>query len=587
VLKQMARFRGREHYFSALRIVLLYAVFAALWIYFSDTILATIVRNPETFVRLSVMKGFLFIVVTGIFLYFLIAGDIIRIRSISSALAESDARFRSYVESAPTAIMVFDEEGRCIDYNPAALRLLDTEAEAMQGLRRQDVLPAEWRGPQEGGDTPIEFARAGRDGHLTWIQLRAVRLRGAQTLFFCQDITERVQAEEELRETNDRLLQAGKMEAVGRLAGGVAHDFNNILTAIYGYSDILLGSAIEGQESHGFLVEIRKAAARAASLTQQLLAFSRRQTLLPRSVDMNELLRNLAPMLHRLIGEDVEMSLDLEESVWRVRVDPARMEQALVNLAVNARDAMPKGGRLVLAARNVVTDGQFARAHPEAAPGEYVAVAVTDSGTGMDAETRSHLFEPFYTTKQAGKGTGLGLASVYGIVKQSGGVITVQTAPLEGSTFTLYLPRLGEPVDEPRETEVTPRPAAPGKELILYAEDDEAVRGFVTMILKGSGYQVLSAASGEEALQRAVPFIGSLGLVITDVVMPGMNGRDLVVRLREMRADLKCLFTSGYTDQAFAQREFQIPGAILLEKPIDSKTLLATVREILDAAATG
>jgi two-component system, cell cycle sensor histidine kinase and response regulator CckA len=580
----MARIGGREQHLSALRIVLIYAVFAGLWIYFSDTILGAVVRNSEAYVRFSVMKGFLFIIVTGTLLYFLIARNIGRIRVIASALAQSDARFRTYVESVPIAIMVFDADGSCIDYNPAALALMGLDAEAVRQLRQDNVVPPELRAAQEDGDA-IEFVRTRPGGGQGWIHLRTVRLQGGQSLLFCQDITERVSAEETLRETNERLLQAGKMEAVGRLAGGVAHDFNNILTAIYGYSDVLLGSVPEGQESHNFLLEIRKAAMRAASLTQQLLAFSRRQTLLPKPVDMNDLLGNLKPMLARLIGEDVKMSLDLGEGLWRVRVDPARMEQALVNLAVNARDAMPRGGRLVLSARNIVTDSQFAGAHPEAAEGAYVAVSVTDTGMGMDEEAQSHLFEPFYTTKEVGKGTGLGLASVYGIVKQSGGVITVQSEPFKGSTFTMYLPRLTEETADPAEREATPPQAARGSELILYAEDDEAVRRLVTMILENHGYRVLSAASGEEALRRAAPLIANIALVITDVVMPGMNGRDLVERLKVLRGDLKVLFTSGYNDRALVQREIQSPDAALLEKPIDAQVLLGMIRKILDAGA--
>jgi len=588
--KKMAPFRDKEHGRSALRIVLLYAVFAGLWIYFSDTMLGMIVRNPEAWVRFSVLKGFLFIAVTGTFLYFLIARKIRRIRSIASALAESDARFRSYVENAPMAIMVFDEEGRCIDDNPAARDLMGADEDSIRRLRMADILPPDSLGGAEDSLASREFERRRKDGRRTWVQLHAVRLEGRQSLFFCQDITERVRAEEELQETNERLVQAGKMEAVGRLAGGVAHDFNNILTAIYGYSDILMGTVSPGQDARIFVTEIRKAAVRAASLTQQLLAFSRRQTLLPRPVDLNDLLRNLKPMLVRLIGEDVEVALDLAEAssgasekLWTVRVDPARMEQALVNLAVNARDAMPRGGTLVLETRNVRLDGKLADADREEVEGEFVAISVTDTGIGMDAEARSHLFEPFYTTKEVGKGTGLGLATVYGIVKQSGGIIRVWSEPGAGTAFTLYLPRAREEASSPQEQRNAPIAAAAGNELILYVEDDEAVRTLVTLVLEKHGYEVLSAANGEEALRIAAPVLGSVALVITDVVMPKMNGRELAERLRAMRGDLKFVYTSGYTNDAGAHQDIMRSGAILIEKPIDSEVLLGRIREVLDA----
>jgi PAS domain S-box-containing protein len=580
----MASVRDAEHSLSALRIVLLYAVFAGLWIYFSDTLLGVIVTNAESFVRVSVLKGFLFIAVTGTFLYFLITRNIRRIRSIGAALAESDARFRSYVEDAPLAIMVFDEDGRCIDYNPAAADLMGADPASMRRMRMTDIIPEGREIAVESASAAGEFERRGDDGRRVWVQLRTVRLEGRQFLFFCQDITERVTAEENLRETNERLVQAEKMEAVGRLAGGVAHDFNNILTAIYGYSDILLGITPPGQETRFFVTEIRKAAVRAASLTQQLLAFSRRQTLLPRAVDLNDLLRNLTPMLVRLIGEDVDVAFDLADGLWTVRVDPARVEQALVNLAVNARDAMPRGGRLALATRNVSAEDGSGREPPrENLEGEHVAISVADNGVGMDTAAQSHLFEPFYTTKEVGKGTGLGLATVYGIVKQSGGVIDVRSEPGKGSAFTMYFPRSTSEASPLETTAGTHVPAVEGHELILYVEDDEAVRGLMTLILENHGYEVLSASNGEEALRIARPTIGSIALVITDVVMPKMNGRELVERLKEMKGDLKFVYTSGYTNDTIAQHDILSSGAVLIEKPIDSEILLGKIREMLDA----
>ena len=443
----MARIDGREQYLSALRIVLLYAVFAGLWIYFSDTILGTIVRNPEAYIRFSVMKGFLFIAVTGTFLYFLIARNIGRIRTIASALAQSDARFRSYVESAPIAIMVFDADGCCIDYNPARSRPDGhghrRHAAAATGRRGAGGAP---RDDGKRGPGPGVCAHArGRRAKVDPASSRAAA-GGAVAVLLPGHHEAR---ERRGKAPGDQRAGSCRQRRWKRSEGSPAAWPTTSTTSSppsTGTPTSCWNPCPQGRNRTVFLQEIRKAAVRAASLTQQLLAFSRRQTLLPRPVDMNDLLRNLQPMLARLIGEDVKMSLDLVEGLWRVRVDPARVEQALVNLAVNARDAMPRGGSLVLSARNVVTDGRFAEAHPEAAEGEYVAVTVADNGVGMDAETLSHLFEPFYTTKDVGKGTGLGLASVYGIVKQSGGVIGVQSEQQKGSTFTMYLPRLtGEP----------------------------------------------------------------------------------------------------------------------------------------------
>ena len=574
------------HLLSALWIVLLYAVFAGLWIYFSDTLMATIVRNPEAWVRFSVLKGFLFIAVTGTFLYLLIARRIRRIRRITSELSESEARLRSYVENAPVAILVFDREGRCAGANRAALELTGAQG-SLGGRHISEILPPADGGARPGLDDEGEKEILRADGRRMWVHVRAVRLEGGQSLLFCQDISERILAEEELRRANERLVQAEKMEAVGRLAGGVAHDFNNILTAIYGYTDVLHGSLPTHGEARSFVAEIRKAAARAAALTQQLLTFSRRQEHLPRPVDLNRLLRDLLPMLERLIGEDVGIDLDLGEDLWTVHADPARLEQALVNLAVNGRDAMPRGGKLTLRTRNVTVesaDGVGPRAgHLDAGPGKYVAVTVSDTGVGMDAQTRSHLFEPFFTTKDVGKGTGLGLATVFGIVKQSGGSITFRSEPGQGTSFTLYLPRTEGSFEHAEERPDAPRTAAAGHELILYVEDDEAVRSLVTMVLERNGYEVLCAPNGVEALRAAAPVIDRIALVIADVVMPLMNGRELVDRLRSLRHDLKFVFTSGYTRDIVARHDILESGTSLIEKPIDAVSLLAKIREILDS----
>jgi len=574
-----------DHLRSALWIVLVYALVAGLWIYFSDTILGSIVGDRQLMVRLSVLKGFGFIAVTGTLLYFLIARRIRRIRGITHALADSEARFRSYVENAPFAILVFDAQGRCTDSNPAARELTGSAKEPLHG-GKEDLLCPVATAPGRQRNRPGEREVQRPDGRRLWVTERDVKLPAGGTLSFCLDVTERVRAEEDLDRAHARLVQAEKMEAVGRLAGGVAHDFNNILTAVYGYCDVLQRTLAAEDPAQGFVSEIQRAAERAASLTQQLLAFSRRQELLPRAVDLNDLVLRLRPMLERLIGEDVAVDLDLARELWTVRADPARVEQALVNLAANARDAMPRGGRVSIRTRNAALDGTIpgpaVSGAMEAAPGDYVAVTVADTGVGMDEETRAHLFEPFFTTKDFGKGTGLGLSTVYGTVKQSGGSIQFHSEPGKGTEFTIYLPRTQEPASTAAVSPAS-RPAAHGSELILYVEDDEAVRSMVTMVLEQQGYKVLAAANGVEALRVAPPVLEQIALVISDVVMPVMNGRELLERLRGMRPNLKFIFTSGYTKDIVDQHEILGVAAPLIEKPLDPASFLASVRKVLDS----
>jgi len=390
--------------------------------------------------------------------------------------------------------------------------------------------------------------------------------------------------EVKVMETNEKFLLAQKMEAVGRLAGGIAHDFNNILTAILGYCNLLLKRNPPGQPNHEFAYEIRKAATRAAALTKQLLAFSRKQILQPQVLCINSLIRNLEKMLGRLLEENIELETVLEEGLWSVRVDPSQIDQVLMNLVVNSRDAMPSGGKLLIETRNVKLDEEYTKRHPGIRiPGEFVMVEVSDTGIGMDKETMSHLFEPFFTTKEIGKGTGLGLSTVYGIVKQSGGYVWVYSEPEKGTSFKIYLPR----VDEEQVPRGKPQ-AQPSlgheshKETILMVEDDEAMQSLVPMVLREKGYTVLVASDGEEALRMFQNYEGKIDLVITDVIMPKMNGRELADKLKQIRSGLKVIFTSGYTSNIIVHHGVLDPGVVLLEKPIAMETLLNRVREVLD-----
>jgi nitrogen-specific signal transduction histidine kinase/CheY-like chemotaxis protein len=376
--------------------------------------------------------------------------------------------------------------------------------------------------------------------------------------------------------------QASRMEAVGQLAGGIAHDFNNVLTAILGYAQLLAERPL-GEAALFEVAEISRAAERAASLTRQLLAFSRQQVQKMAVFVLNDVVSETEAMLRRLLGDEVRVARDLAPDLGRVKADAGQIEQVLVNLAVNARDAMPRGGTLRIETRNVTLDEAYVSAHPAGAPGPYVMLAVSDDGCGMDPATVARIFEPFFTTKPAGKGTGLGLATVYGIVKQSGGFVWVYSDPGHGSTFRIYLPRVEEePTD--RRVSGTPRRTPPkGNETVLLVEDDDAVRRFVRDVLVRNGYTVHEAASGAEAVHVARPIVSAIQLVVTDVVMPEMSGTVLRRRLESLGARAKVIFMSGHPTDAVAIRGVEVADAAFLQKPFTPGDLLFKVRKVLDA----
>jgi signal transduction histidine kinase len=390
-----------------------------------------------------------------------------------------------------------------------------------------------------------------------------------------QDITDRKRLEEQLR-------QAQKMEAVGQLAGGVAHDFNNMLTVITGYSETLVRELAPGDPRREEVAEIRKAAERAATLTRQLLAFSRRQMLAPRVLDLNAVVADHARMLPRLIGEDVDLVTVLRPAVSRVKVDRGQLEQVLMNLAVNARDAMPHGGRLTIETSQTTVDEAFAARHRPMPPGDYVVLAVGDTGSGMDPVTQAHVFEPFFTTKEQGKGTGLGLATVYGIVKQSDGYIWVSTAPGQGTTFKIFLPPTAAPADDSERPTDEPAPTR-GTETVLLVEDEDQLRKLGGEVLRAHGYTVLEAREGDEALELAERQADPIHVLVSDVVMPGMNGRELALRLTGRRPGLKVLLMSGYADRGFEPYGLAELGLGFIQKPFKPNDLLEKVRELLDA----
>jgi CheY-like chemotaxis protein len=371
------------------------------------------------------------------------------------------------------------------------------------------------------------------------------------------------------------------MESIGALAGGVAHDFNNLLTVITGFSEILLGQLNANDPSRELVSEIRQAGDRAAALTRQLLAFSRKQLLAPKIIDLNLLLRETEKMLRRLIGEDIELETRLAAELGCVRADPGQLEQALLNLVVNARDAMPTGGHLTIATSNVELQSPFSRQHPEAPSGPFVMLVVSDTGCGMAEAVRAQIFEPFFTTKEIGKGTGLGLATVYGIVKQSGGHIEVHSEVGRGTVFQIYLPRVPD-AERPRHSLGGPTTLDQGSETILLVEDEASVRVTARHVLSASGYAVLEAADGEAALQICQQHAEAIHLLLTDVVMPKMGGRQLADLLQPLRPDMKVLFLSGYTDDALVRHGVQESHMAFLQKPFTPAALARKVREVLD-----
>ncbi|HEX4633868.1 MAG TPA: response regulator [Gemmatimonadales bacterium] len=500
---------------------------------------------------------------------------------------EREAYFQSLIEHAMDIIAVLDPEGAIRYASPSVSRVLGVAPEEIVGRSILDLVHpedaentlrvfAEGLATKTGGRL-LEFRLRCRDG--SYRALEAIGrylqddpiVRGV--VINARDVTER-------RSLELQLLQAQKMEAVGRLAGGVAHDFNNVLTGILGYAGLLLEGLPTLSPLRPDIEEIKKAADRAAGLTRQLLAFSRRQTLEMRVLDLTTLVADMDKLLRRILGEDIDVVTTLAPGLGPVRADASQLEQVLVNLAVNSRDAMPEGGKLTIETRDVELDNSYVRGHAPVEPGRYVMLAVTDTGTGMSAETVSHVFEPFFTTKEAGKGTGLGLATVYGIVKQCGGYVWCYSEPGQGTTFKVYLPRVDAPVD-PAPTR-TARPAQ-GWETILLVEDEAPLRKLARRVLERYGYTVLEAGTADEAAGLAGAHPGPIHLLLTDVVLPGVSGRRLADDLLLRRSETRALFMSGYTEDAIVHRGVLAANTAFLHKPFTAEGLVQKVRSVLDA----
>jgi two-component system, cell cycle sensor histidine kinase and response regulator CckA len=714
--------RGR-HRRSALRIVAIYAVFAGFWIYFSDNALSWLGMGPSLILRISMLKGFLFILVTGTLLYQLISRRIVQSLREESALRRSEERYRVLFNGITDAVFVHGLTpeglpGRIFEVNDIACHRLGCDRRVLLSMS-----PGDFDAPETAALVPPMMLRLRAEGHAQWegihlsrggerfpveISDRLVKLDGEEVvLSIMRDITARRQleetlsrerkllqtlidnlpdfvsvkdtdsrilltntanaravgresagevigksdfdffpaeeaaayradekrvietgeplinkeeissdrhggsrltlttkvplrdaegnivgvvctgrevtglraAEEALSRSEERLIQAQKMEAIGRLAGGIAHDFNNLLTVISGYAGVIDQGLPVSHEMKADVREIRRASARAAELTAQLLAFSRRQDLQTRVIGLHAVVDGLKNMLHRIIGEDIALTLRLDPKTGNVRADPGKIGQVIMNLAVNSRDAMPSGGSLTIETGNVsIREG---RGEGEALPGDYVMLTVTDTGVGMDAATFSRLFEPFFTTKETGKGTGLGLATVYGIVKQSDGFISCRSSPGAGAVFTILLPRVFEAVEGDADAPVAAA-AARGTGTILLVEDEQALRAFSRTVLEKNGYAVIEAANGEEALAVVTEPGAEIHLLLTDVVMPRMGGPELAKRALAIRPSLKVLCMSGYANDSPLLPGLQEAGIRLLQKPFDAGELLSEIRKVLE-----
>jgi PAS domain S-box-containing protein len=496
---------------------------------------------------------------------------------------ESEERLRRIFEHVGDALFITDETGLVLDANPAACTLTSTPLEQLRGRELRGVLGASDGSMTESVDeSPArlrgELRLKGQDGELQTVDARSAAFAPGLLVHTLRDLTHQRHLEQELHHSQ-------KMDAIGKLAGGVAHDFNNLLTVISSYTSFLLESFDETDPRREDATEIKQAAVRAAQLTRQLLAFSRKQVIQPRSLIVNSIVTDTEKMLRRLIGEDVELVTKLAPDLFEVRADAGQLEQVLMNLAVNARDAMPQGGRLSIETANVRLSSASGPRPTTMPEGDYVMLAVSDAGTGIPAEVQSHIFEPFFTTKEAGKGTGLGLSTVYGIVKQAGGDVRVDSEMGRGTTFRIYLPRI---VDEYKETEIAAAAAddveSRGHETVLLVEDEDHLRGLAVRILNAHGYTVLTAIDGADAVRQANEYANPIHLVVSDVVMPRMGGRLLSELLVSARPKVKVLFMSGYTDDDVMRRGILDRRTAFLEKPFTPEQLVSKVRQVLDAA---
>ncbi|MBN1567234.1 MAG: PAS domain S-box protein [Acidobacteria bacterium] len=515
--------------------------------------------------------------------------DITERKNAEEAIKESHEYLNRILNATSDGIFVKDNEYKLVLVNDSFCAFRDKRREDLLGKTGMEELPEEMAkiimqqeeevlktGREQLGEEIFPNAQGNRPSILMVKRsLLTDRKGNRQIVTVGRDITQYKQLEAQF-------LQAQKMEAIGALAGGVAHDFNNLLNVINGYSELVLETLEPDNPIREDIGHIRTAAQNAASLTTQLLAFSRKQILQPEILDLNETITQMSTMLRRVIGEDIEIAAVTQPDLGLVNADPGQIQQIIMNLAINARDAMPRGGKLTIETANFDCDEDYVKDHPAVKAGPYVMLAITDNGIGMDEETKTHLFEPFFTTKAKGKGTGLGLSTIYGIVKQSNGFIWVYSELGKGTTFKVYFPRAQDTVVKTT-AKAKAEPESGGSETVLVVEDEASVRELACRILKERGYTILEASNPKDAEALAETYEGKIHLVLTDVVMPGMSGKELVCRLKSIRPDIKALFTSGYTDNSITHQGILDPGVAFLQKPFTVKDMISKVREVIDS----
>jgi len=561
------------------RIALLYASAGCLWIAFSDMALTARVHDVYLITLIAMMKGWLYVAVTAIILYLLI-------RRGEATLRESEKKFRMLADTAAAAIFIY-REATFLSVNATSQKMTGYSQEELLRMNFWDVAHPDHRAMMRQraaarlrGDDVVsryEFKIVTKLGEERWVDFTSgiIEFEGRRAVLgTAYDVTERKQLEDQLR-------QSQKIEAVGLLAGGVAHDFNNILTAIIGYGHIIKMKLPEHDPLRSYADQILTSAERAANLTSGLLAFSRKQVIQPHPVNIDEIITRVGRLLTRLIGEDIELSMELGCGETAILADPGQIELVLMNLATNAQDAMPDGGKLTITTGRVELGRDFIDTHGFGVAGSYALITATDTGVGMDQKTQDRIFEPFFTTKEVGKGTGLGLAVVYGIIKQHEGFITVYSEPGKGTTYKIYLPITKAMIEQKRTLKTAD--TWDGSETILVAEDDEAVRHLTVKLLTEAGYRVVEASNGEEAVRKYKEQKDAIQLLLLDVIMPRKNGKEVYDEISGIRPDIKTIFMSGHAGDVFERKHINGKRFNIIMKPVSPLSLLHKVREVLDA----
>lgn len=583
----------------ALKVAGIYALFGLLWILFSDQLLLFVTKDADYLAQLQTIKGWSFIVVTAVLLFILVRQALATQSRGEFSLRQSEKRFRTLLNTIPDLIWLKDAAGVYLSCNATFERFFGAKEADILGKTDYDFVDQDLAdffrehdrkamaaGKPTSNEEWITFADNGSSVLLLTTKVPMYDSAGKiiGVLGVGRDISELKQAEEERLKLENQLQQAQKIESIGQLAGGVAHDFNNMLGVILGHTELALRKSERARPVVADLQEIQKAAKHSADLTRQLLTFARKQAIAPKVLDLNETVTGMLKMLQRLIGENIQLSWHPATELWPVRIDPAQIDQILANLCVNARDAITGSGHISIKTGNCTFDQSYTASRPYVLlPGDYVQLAVSDDGSGMDKAVQAHIFEPFYTTKGVGSGTGLGLATVYGAIKQNHGFITFYSEPGHGTIFNVYLPRVK--TIEDRVPETVAKLDRKGSETILLVEDEEMLLKLETDILTESGYQVLAAATTDLALSLAQDHPGPIHLLITDLIMPVMNGRELAATLQPLRPEMRVLFMSGYSADIISSQGIIDEGVHFLQKPVSFDSLTAKVRQLLDASA--